>query len=118
VFPAIQSKQNPVVHVNEVSVNEGSVRAGKGSTLNHLSKSARNDSRSVRFSFVMNIIPRDDVVSARSRRHAHCEDESGIKSYLQQPTDLLAFSITWQVSRTTCASEQLTWTRMILLQVR
>ena len=83
-----------------------------------LSAGARSDSRSVRFSLVMNIVPRDDVLSAGSCRSAHCEDESSIKRSFQQRTDLLAFRITWQVSGTMCAFKPLTWIWMILLRVR
>ena len=86
--------------------------------IRHHSTGARGNSRSVRFSLVVNIVPRDDVFSAAGRRSAHCEDESGIKRSSQQLANLLTFSVTWQVSRTPCAFEPLTWVRMILLRMR
>lgn len=111
----------PWKRVNEVSVNAGSsCKSNSRFTCKSLSLSAGapSDSRSVRFSLVVNIVPRDDVLSAGSCRSAHCEDEPSIKRSFQQPADLLAFSITWQVSGTTCAFKTLTWIWMILLRVR
>ena len=72
----------------------------------------------MRFGFVVNIVPRDDVVAARGRRPAYREDEPSIERPSQQPADLLTFSVTWQVSRATCAGVTLTWIRVMLLHVR
>jgi len=84
----------------------------------HQSTSAWSHSRSVRFGFVVNIVPRDDIVAARGRRPAYREDEPSNERPPQQLTDLLAFSVTWQVSRATCAGVPLTWIRVMLLHVR
>ena len=63
---------------------------------------------------MVNIVPRDDVFSAAGV--GHCEDEAGIKHSSQQLANLLTFSVTWQVSRTLCTFESLTWVRVILLR--
>ena len=84
--------------------------------IRHQLTGARGNSQSVRFSLVVNIVPRDDVFATAGRRSAHCEDEAGIKRSSQQLADLLTFSVTWQVSRTPCTFESLTWVRMILLR--
>jgi len=43
------------------------------------SAGAWSHSLSVRFSFVVNVVPRDDVFAARCRRPAYREDESSIE---------------------------------------